>query len=151
RTVLVGRNESGKSALLKALQGLKAQDAQNGMPPFTLARDFPRDRPRKDFDPGAVVVETRWELSDDDRTELGRLWPRAASATSVRISRRYEAGRAVGFVGLAKLDDSVAGARESLSKVRRSLAQGLKEAGDAGAPVTATLEALDQALGADGW
>jgi energy-coupling factor transporter ATP-binding protein EcfA2 len=151
RTVLVGRNESGKSALLKALHGLKAQDVQNGMPPFTLARDFPRDRPRKDFNPKAVVVETVWELSDGDRVALGKLWPRASTAASVRIRRWYEAIRSVSFDGLSKIEDSVEGARESLSKLRRSLATPVKDAADAGTPVATALDALDQELSDDEW
>jgi predicted ATP-dependent endonuclease of OLD family len=151
RTVLVGRNESGKSALLKALHGLKAQDAPNGLPPFTLARDFPRDRPRKDFNSKAVVVETQWELSDADRAALGKLWPRAASAKTARITRSYEAMRTVGFEGVAALEDSVGKTRESLSKLRRSTATPLKDAAAAGAPVAAALEHLDQELSDDEW
>jgi energy-coupling factor transporter ATP-binding protein EcfA2 len=105
RTVLVGRNESGKTSLLKVLSGLKPAGP---LPEFSHARDFPRDRPRHDFDRDAVVLKTWWGLSDSDLTHLGKLWPRAATARTIEVGRNYAPTRYVGFTGITPLDGSPA-------------------------------------------
>ncbi len=101
RTVLVGRNESGKSSLLKVLSGLKPPGDK--LPEFALARDFPRDRPRRNFKKEMVLLHTWWELDDADRAKLGKIWPRASVATGVEIDRAYEPKRYIGIEGTMPL------------------------------------------------
>ena len=48
-TALVGRNESGKTALLKALHKFNPASQE----PFNPQRDFPRDRFTRDFKNGS--------------------------------------------------------------------------------------------------
>lgn len=94
RTALVGRNESGKSSLLRVLASLKPP----GKPPvFTLTRDFPRDRKRTEFKDSLPILETSWELSAVDQAKFAKLYPRAAGATSVTVERDYAARRSWNF------------------------------------------------------
>jgi predicted ATPase len=107
-TVLVGRNESGKSSVLKALQSLKPA---SGPVTWGHARDFPRSRKRSDFHESAVMLETRWSLSAGDKTSLAVMWPRAAGCTEVVITRSYTPTIAVTFPGAAPLASLAAEAR----------------------------------------
>lgn len=95
RTALVGRNESGKSSLLRVLASLK--------PPgdpivFTLTRDFPRDRKRSDFDESLQVLRTDWELSDAEQVEFSAMYPRATGTTTVSVARDFAAELTWDFV-----------------------------------------------------
>ncbi len=65
-TCLVGKNESGKTAILKALHRLKPDDA--GKEPFNALRDFPRRKWPADARSAqdAPVIHAAWELSDAD-------------------------------------------------------------------------------------
>lgn len=69
-TCLVGKNESGKTALLKALHKLKPDEAANEA--FEPAKDYPRRKWRPDTaipaDPPAI--STTWELEDADMAAL---------------------------------------------------------------------------------
>lgn len=69
-TCLVGKNESGKTALLKALHKLKPDDGANEA--FEPAKDYPRRKWRPDTpipaDPPAIT--TIWELEDADMNAL---------------------------------------------------------------------------------
>ncbi len=51
-TALVGRNESGKTNLLRALQSL---NPLGGMKPLHSAKDFPRDRLRSEYSDDLTV------------------------------------------------------------------------------------------------
>ena len=65
-TCLVGKNESGKTALLRALHKLNPDDAAKGK--FEPARDYPRRKWCPDTPVPAVppVITTTWELDDAD-------------------------------------------------------------------------------------
>lgn len=64
RTVLVGRNESGKTNLLIALHSL---NPAGGIKELSYIKDFPRDRPANKFSKEAYVVTTHWALSSDEQ------------------------------------------------------------------------------------
>lgn len=73
KTILVGPNEAGKSAILQALQHLKRPD---GVPPLDALRDYPRgeydDISKKRVLPEDVDIVTGWfRLEDDDKAEIG--------------------------------------------------------------------------------
>lgn len=114
RTVLVGRNESGKTSLLKVLAGLKPAGA---MPVFTHARDFPRDRPRYEFDKDSTVLESHWGLDPADKQRLAKAWPRCSTVSAVEVTRPYEATRTVRFIGLALDPGPVRSAGDALSSL----------------------------------
>src|SRR6266404_1641379 len=69
-TCLVGKNESGKTALLKALHKLKPDEASKEQ--FEPSQDYPRRKWRPDTpipaNPPAVI--TTWHLDDADRYAL---------------------------------------------------------------------------------
>lgn len=85
-TALVGRNESGKTNLLLALQSLNPPE---GVKELSFEKDFPRDRPVGDFYPYIPVVHTQWELSEQERRELANIFPRGRDVMEVTVGRNY--------------------------------------------------------------
>ena len=68
-TAFVGRNESGKTALLKALHKFNPAIKE----PYIAQREFPRDRFTAEYRDGGdwPVCRVEFELSDEFRKELG--------------------------------------------------------------------------------
>jgi len=87
RTVLVGRNESGKSNLLLALATLKPLGKLERL---NTSRDFPADLPPNSRTDHLDVVKTIWELSEQEQRELAQILPRLANVTHVEVGRGYE-------------------------------------------------------------
>lgn len=67
-TCLVGKNESGKTSVLKALERVNSTDAGIRRK-FDRERDWPRNR-YDEYDPGAVAVRTHWEIDTTDRAVI---------------------------------------------------------------------------------
>jgi predicted ATPase len=72
KTILVGPNEAGKTALLQAIQHL---NPPAGIKPLNALRDYPRAHYNKisrgEISPGDVcVVDAEFELEDDDKAAL---------------------------------------------------------------------------------
>lgn len=94
-TCLVGKNESGKTALLQALYKLNpyGDDAK-----FETERDYPR-RHYSDFserhpDGEATAVETWWSLDSEDKKALkDLLGPAADKIEEIRVTGGYGFGR----------------------------------------------------------
>jgi predicted ATPase len=89
-TCLVGKNESGKTALLKALTKLNAVDAGEGS--FS-----PLDYPRRRWIPGAEIPNdppalwTKWDLSPEDVAALeAKLAPGAIKSREVIATKSYD-------------------------------------------------------------
>ena len=99
-TALLGRNESGKSNLLRGLQSLNSAD---GLEPMRPIKDFPRHWRLEDCADDTELVWTRWRLSSDDQIELAEIFPRAAGITHVIIERPYGTQRYVRFKDLPPL------------------------------------------------
>ena len=91
---LVGRNESGKSNLLRALHSL---NPAGGIKALSKIKDFPRDRRLEECTEMTPVATTYWKLGDDDRAELAEIWRRAHKSHGVRICRAYGIERTVEF------------------------------------------------------
>lgn len=100
RTVLVGRNESGKTNVLLALHSL---NPPGGVKPLSYVRDFPRGRNLSEFEESLCVVKTLWNLSAEEQSRLAAIFPRAAGIQEVMVQRSYKAARQLGFIGLAPL------------------------------------------------
>lgn len=81
-TAMLGRNESGKSNLLRALQSLNPAEGFAALNPI---KDFPRHRRLEECKPCTRVVESTWRLTDDQKAELTAIIPRAVSVTHVEI------------------------------------------------------------------
>lgn len=73
KTIFVGPNEAGKTAILQALQKLNAPE---GTTPFDSLRDYPRSKYDEDIKNGKIdpseftVVEGHFILEDDDKKDI---------------------------------------------------------------------------------
>ena len=71
KTILVGPNEAGKSAILQALQQINRPEGVSG---FDSLRDYPRKLLNKidqgEVDPDDTSVATVWFSLDDDLKDL---------------------------------------------------------------------------------
>ncbi len=112
RSVLVGRNESGKSNLLLALATLKPPGK---LEPLDASCDFPADLPPNSCTPDLGVVETVWALSEQERQELARILPGAADVTHVEVGRSYEPEYWVRFPGASESAIEVLPAESEIS------------------------------------
>lgn len=99
-TALLGRNESGKSNLLRGLQSLNSADGFEAMRPI---KDFPRHWRLEDCTDDTELVWTRWRLDPDDQAELVEIFPRATGLTHITICRPYGKIRYVSFDDLPPL------------------------------------------------
>ena len=122
-TALVGRNESGKSNLLLALQSVRPT---GGRTPLSKVKDFPRDRPLKEFSDPLPVVETTWSLNNSERQELASMFPRAKDVTIARVTRRFDTTLTVGFVELPSLGVIAGDFEAAFNKVQQSLVASLR-------------------------
>ena len=143
QTVLVGRNESGKSSLLRALQSLRPPSGS--LEKWGLARDFPRGRKRSEFREDLVMLETEWHLDDVERAELGRIYPRARGVEPVRVSRTYAPRRIVDFAHKCSLAEIAAPAVMTAAALGVELAKAAEGTAGVDAVMTA-LEGLTSAL-----
>jgi hypothetical protein len=91
-TCLVGKNESGKTALMQALYKLNPHIDADGK--YDVLTDYPR-RHQADFaerHPGgtATVIDTEWTLDSDDVKELADvIGPEAEQIKSLQVSKGY--------------------------------------------------------------
>jgi len=84
-TALVGRNESGKSNLLLALATL---NPPGGRQPLSKIKDFPRWRRLEECTDDTPVVDTSWDLTEDESAEVGKILNQKAAITTASIGRR---------------------------------------------------------------
>ena len=87
-TAFVGRNESGKTALLKALHKFNPAIDE----PYNAQREFPRDRFTAEYQDGHdwPVCQVEFELSEQFRVELRDLFGDGDVPNSVVLTRYYE-------------------------------------------------------------
>ena len=104
-TSLVGRNESGKTNLLLALQTLNPAGGVQDLSPI---KNFPRHRRLAECTDDTPVVSTVWELDQKEQAELAAMFPRAAGVSHVEIGRYYKAtSRWVQFIDLKPISFSI--------------------------------------------
>ncbi len=126
-TALLGRNESGKSNLLRALHSLKPAE---GFAPLNRTKDFPRHRHLDDCNDDTVVVTSRWILNQQEQADLAKIWPRAREASHVEIGRCYGAKYWVCFHTVAPIlfdKDAIAKKIGKIASLIRSKASKLEE------------------------
>ena len=85
-TALLGRNESGKSNLLRALHSLNPIEGFSALKPI---KDFPRHRRLEECEDDTPVLSTMWVLDEDDKEALLEVLPRATDVERVTIGRSY--------------------------------------------------------------
>ena len=93
-TALLGRNESGKSNVLRALHSLNPADGFKVLNPI---KDFPRHRKLSECNDDTPVVDSTWQLSKYEQDCLAEIWPAAQGISEVTVGRRYSDKRYVGI------------------------------------------------------
>lgn len=129
-TALLGRNESGKSNLLRGLHTLNPAE---GFAKLNPIKDFPRHRKLAECSDLTQVVSTKWTLTPSEQARLAATWPRASGVTEVEIGRRYGATRWVNIAVPASAFD-IAEVRNLAKKIVAAVkakAAGLDEAAKA--------------------
>jgi hypothetical protein len=84
-TVMVGKNESGKTTVLKALHKFNPFDPE----PYALDREWPRSQ-RKGRTENQVVCATRFALSQEESEEILALTDARALLTELVVTRDYK-------------------------------------------------------------
>lgn len=103
-TCLVGKNESGKTALLVALHRLHPANSSAG---FVVQEDYPRWRLARDRKAAAIddvrPIEATFELGDEDVAAVeSAFWPGVLPSRSFTYYRTYGSER----VRLLNVDDT---------------------------------------------
>lgn len=91
-TALLGRNESGKSNLLRALTHV---NPVGGLQPLNDVKDFPRNRRLEECSEDTPVAVTTWALDEHEQAHISKLWPRARPDEPIKITRLYGAKRTI--------------------------------------------------------
>ena len=85
-TTFVGQNESGKTALLKALHKFNPK-IEN---PYNPQQEFPRERFTTEYDQKSPVCQVEFLLSEELRQEIGENFDCAEVPHSVELTRYYD-------------------------------------------------------------
>lgn len=118
-TALLGRNESGKSNLLRGLHSLNPLEGFSALDPI---KNFPRDRRLEECNDHTQVVTATWELDDNEKEELLEILPRATGVSSVLIGRWYKGeNRWVRFPGLGAIAFDAAATKSKAKKVAAAI------------------------------
>lgn len=136
-TALLGRNESGKSNLLRGLHSLNPLDGFKALNPI---KDFPRDRRLEECTDDTEVVDTTWFLDESDKEELLEILPRATNVTKINVGRRYGESRYVGFPELRGIPFDAADIQAKVKKI----AAGMRAKAAEGNTLEAAADAFEQ-------
>ncbi|WP_027730204.1 AAA family ATPase [Variovorax paradoxus] len=143
-TAILGRNDSGKSNLLRALHSLNPAE---GLAELSPIKDFPRHRRLEECQGDTPVVATRWALEDSERAELAQMLPRAAKVRHVTAGRGYGTARWSGLEGLGDLSLDVSDIKAKVRKIVPAVkAAAEKLADDARAMLEQAADAFDAAM-----
>lgn len=91
-TVLVGKNESGKTSLLKALHKLNPDPSES----YDIETEWPRGR-RNEKDQEHAVCRVKFRLSNREKSSLSRYTSLEKMPNVVEVSRNYAGGLDVKF------------------------------------------------------
>ena len=92
-TCLVGKNESGKTTILKGLYKLNPENLNDCN--FVSLEDYPRRRyssykSRQENDPD-IILTTKWELDDNDVAEIAKkVGEKALSEKIITVTKGYD-------------------------------------------------------------
>ncbi len=117
-TAILGRNESGKSNLLRALYSL---NPPGGPKALNRIKDFPRHRKLSDCKDDTWMLQTTWSLSENERAALNNIYTRIQDSTTISVWRRYDEKRFVGFNNLENLSFDKSSVNTSFRKVTASI------------------------------
>ncbi len=91
-TVLVGKNESGKTSLLKALHKLNPYTPDL----YVMAKEWPRGR-RKERSEEQEVCRAKFQLSNEEKSALAKIAENATFPDTIEVSRNYAGQLEVDF------------------------------------------------------
>lgn len=93
-TAFVGKNEAGKSSILRALSKLKPTDGES----YDGLKEFPRKRYTDEFEKKDwAVASATFTLDSSETAELATVAPLLLAVTEVSVTRRYSGRYTVGF------------------------------------------------------
>jgi predicted ATP-dependent endonuclease of OLD family len=92
-SVIVGKNESGKTSFLKALSKFKPFNPEVR---YDIDREWPSLR-RREKDPNSIVVSIKFSFSQEERDQIAALYEPAMHSKGVSISISYSGARAFDF------------------------------------------------------
>jgi predicted ATPase len=113
-TAILGRNESGKSNLLLALQTLNPPE---GFKEIEAIKNFPRHRKLSECTKETPLLETHWELDQSEQDHLTEIFPRANNVNTIKISRSYKKTRSYLLVNLKPHEFDVELTRKKIKKL----------------------------------
>lgn len=143
-TALLGRNESGKSNLLKGLETLNSSEGFKKMSPI---KDFPRHWRLSDCKDETELIWTRWALTDNERNELTEMYPLAAGVSSVIVQRNYAVKRYVVLEGVTAFEVNANDVKSKIRKVVPALkAEAEKLEPDAKTRIEASVDEFERAM-----
>ena len=123
-TVLVGKNEAGKSAILRGLSKINPTDGEK----YDGLREFPRRRFSDEYDEETPVGNAHFTLTPEEAEALAEITPLLQGVQATTVTRKYANTYSVGFTPNAGAD-RVAGA-----DVRKTVQAALTEFQEAFAP-----------------
>jgi len=92
--VFVGKNESGKTALMRGLSKLNPTDGEK----YNGLKEFPHGRYTDEFNSRDwPAASGGFGLDDDDREELAAIWPALKEVQTVEVTRHYSDKLTVDF------------------------------------------------------
>ena len=92
--IFVGKNESGKSAIFRALSKMNASDGES----FDGLREFPRHRYAEDFSlQDWPVVSGLFILTSEEREQISLVSEICTDATEVTVTRHYSGMYSISF------------------------------------------------------
>ncbi|KQW63601.1 AAA family ATPase [Variovorax sp. Root411] len=143
-TAILGRNDSGKSNLLRALHSLNPAE---GLAELSPIKDFPRHRRLEECNGDTPVVFTRWRLDESEQAELAGILPRASGVRHVTAARGYATARWAGLEGLNALSLDVSDIKGKVRKIVPGVkAAAEKVAEDAKATLEQEADTFDAAM-----
>ena len=90
---LVGKNESGKTSILKALHKFNPAIPE----PYNALKEFPRRR-FHEYSDKAIVVEAKFSLEPEEKRELAKIDARLLDITGVSVTKDYAGEYAVRYL-----------------------------------------------------
>ena len=90
---LVGKNESGKTSILKALHKFNPAIPE----PYNALKEFPRRR-FHEYSEKTIVVEAKFSLEPEEKRELAKIDARLLDITGVSVTKDYAGEYAVRYL-----------------------------------------------------
>ena len=91
-TCIVGKNQSGKTALLRALHKFNPHQKE----PYDIKREWPRGERRKK-DQNQVVCEVKFKLSKEEKEHLAEYTPESITTDIVVVTKDYQGNFEIEF------------------------------------------------------